>query len=90
MVFCLTQIGGLNQAAYNLFFFVLLQEKEGVFLLDDNRISEINLSSGQTKKKIPKLQPLLPRVIKMVGSQNGKSVFRVVYLIFTYWVCRWL
>ncbi|XP_076876883.1 ciliogenesis and planar polarity effector 1 isoform X2 [Brachyhypopomus gauderio] len=47
------------------------QEKEGVFLLDDNRISEINLVSGQSKRKTPKLQTLLPRVVTMSGSQNG-------------------
>ncbi|XP_049324352.1 ciliogenesis and planar polarity effector 1 isoform X3 [Astyanax mexicanus] len=47
------------------------KEKEGVFLLDDTRISEINLVSGQTKKKTPTLQPLLPRVVTMAGSQNG-------------------
>ncbi|XP_058267346.1 ciliogenesis and planar polarity effector 1 isoform X3 [Hemibagrus wyckioides] len=47
------------------------KEKEGVFLLDDNRISEINLQSGQTKKKIPKLHQLLPRVLTMSSSQNA-------------------
>ncbi|MBN3318195.1 CPLN1 protein, partial [Atractosteus spatula] len=47
------------------------QEKESVFLLDDKRISEINLVSGRTKKKIPKLQPLLKNVITMSGSGNG-------------------
>ncbi|XP_053501766.1 ciliogenesis and planar polarity effector 1 isoform X4 [Ictalurus furcatus] len=47
------------------------KEKEGVFLLDDRRISEINLRSGQTKKKIPKLQQLLPRVLTMSSSRNG-------------------
>ncbi|XP_060764829.1 ciliogenesis and planar polarity effector 1 isoform X4 [Neoarius graeffei] len=47
------------------------KEKEGVFLLDDNRISEISLRSGQTKKKIPKLQQLLPNVLTMSSSQNG-------------------
>ncbi|XP_056323405.1 ciliogenesis and planar polarity effector 1 [Danio aesculapii] len=47
------------------------REKEGVFLLDDNRISEIHLSSGRTKKKISKLQPLLQRVVTMSASQNG-------------------
>ncbi|KAK3549848.1 hypothetical protein QTP86_015286, partial [Hemibagrus guttatus] len=49
----------------------LPQEKEGVFLLDDNRISEINLHSGQTKKKIPKLHQMLPRVLTMSSSQNA-------------------
>ncbi|TRY66456.1 hypothetical protein DNTS_034999 [Danionella cerebrum] len=48
------------------------REKEGVFLLDDNRISEIHLISGRTKKKIPKLQPLLQAVVTMSPSQNGK------------------
>ncbi|XP_066507194.1 ciliogenesis and planar polarity effector 1 isoform X2 [Hoplias malabaricus] len=47
------------------------KEKEGIFLLDDTRINEINLMSGQTKKKTPKLHPLLPRVLTMSGSQNG-------------------
>ncbi|XP_051542049.1 ciliogenesis and planar polarity effector 1 isoform X2 [Myxocyprinus asiaticus] len=47
------------------------REKEGVFLLDDNRISEIHLVSGQTKKKTPKLQPLLQRVVTMSASENG-------------------
>ncbi|XP_073686293.1 ciliogenesis and planar polarity effector 1 [Garra rufa] len=47
------------------------REKEGVFLLDDNRISEIHLVSGRTKKKTPKLQPLLTRVVTMSASQNG-------------------
>ncbi|KAL0183117.1 hypothetical protein M9458_022492, partial [Cirrhinus mrigala] len=37
---------------------------------DDNRISEIHLASGRTKKKIPKLQPLLQRVLTMSASQN--------------------
>lgn len=43
-----------------------------MFLLDGNRISEINLRSGQTKKKIPKLQQLLPKVLTMSSSQNGE------------------
>ncbi|KAM9820132.1 LOW QUALITY PROTEIN: ciliogenesis and planar polarity effector 1 [Neosynchiropus ocellatus] len=47
------------------------QEKESVFLLDDKRISEINMVSGQTKKKTPKLHPLLNRVVTMASSNNG-------------------
>ncbi|XP_038152752.1 ciliogenesis and planar polarity effector 1 isoform X1 [Cyprinodon tularosa] len=47
------------------------QEKESVFLLDDKRISEINMVSGRTKKKIPKLHPLLSSVVKMTPSHNG-------------------
>ncbi|KAL0965668.1 hypothetical protein UPYG_G00284190 [Umbra pygmaea] len=46
-------------------------EKESVFLLDDKRISEINMVSGRTKKKTPKLHPVLPRVVTMAASQNG-------------------
>ncbi|XP_058644711.1 ciliogenesis and planar polarity effector 1-like [Onychostoma macrolepis] len=38
---------------------------------DDNRISEIHLVSGRTKKKTLKLQPLLQRVVTMSASQNG-------------------
>uniref|UniRef100_UPI003AAFEDE3 ciliogenesis and planar polarity effector 1 n=1 Tax=Centroberyx gerrardi TaxID=166262 RepID=UPI003AAFEDE3 len=47
------------------------QEKESVFLLDDKRISEINMVSGRTKKKTPKLYPLLTSVVTMAASQNG-------------------
>ncbi|XP_029921144.1 ciliogenesis and planar polarity effector 1 isoform X2 [Myripristis murdjan] len=47
------------------------QEKESVFLLDDKRISEINMASGRTKKKTPKLYPFLSRVVTMAASQNG-------------------
>ncbi|RXN00008.1 hypothetical protein EOD39_10435 [Acipenser ruthenus] len=50
------------------------QEKESVFLLDDKRISEINLVSGRTKKKTPKLQSLLKNVVTMTASKNECSV----------------
>lgn len=48
-----------------------LQEKESVFLLDDKRISEINMVSGRTKKRTPKLHPLLNSVVTMASSHNG-------------------
>ncbi|NXW83315.1 CPLN1 protein, partial [Alopecoenas beccarii] len=47
------------------------QEKEAVFLLDDKRINEINLTSGKTKKKIPQLQSLLKNVVVLTTSRNG-------------------
>ncbi|XP_020563328.1 protein JBTS17 isoform X3 [Oryzias latipes] len=47
------------------------QEKESVFVLDDRRISEINMVSGRTKKKTPKLHPLLNNVVTMASSRNG-------------------
>ncbi|KAM6975927.1 LOW QUALITY PROTEIN: ciliogenesis and planar polarity effector 1 [Tautogolabrus adspersus] len=47
------------------------REKESVFLLDDKRISEINMVSGRTKKKTPKLHPLLNSVVRMASSHNG-------------------
>uniref|UniRef100_A0A3B4AUS7 Ciliogenesis and planar polarity effector 1 n=1 Tax=Periophthalmus magnuspinnatus TaxID=409849 RepID=A0A3B4AUS7_9GOBI len=47
------------------------QEKQSVFLLDDKRISEINLVSGRTKKRTPKLHPLLNNVVTMASSSNG-------------------
>ncbi|KAF7700988.1 ciliogenesis and planar polarity effector 1 isoform X2 [Silurus meridionalis] len=55
------------------------KEKEGVFLLDDNRISEIDLRSGQTKKKIPKLHQLLPKVLTMSSSQNGLWLVGILF-----------
>lgn len=51
---------------------VTLQEKESVFLLDDKRISEINMVSGRTKKRTPKLHPLLNSVVTMASSHNGE------------------
>ncbi|XP_074546537.1 ciliogenesis and planar polarity effector 1 isoform X2 [Halichoeres trimaculatus] len=47
------------------------KEKESVFLLDDKRISEINMVSGRTRKKTPKLHPLLNSVVTMASSHNG-------------------
>ncbi|XP_030005045.1 ciliogenesis and planar polarity effector 1 [Sphaeramia orbicularis] len=47
------------------------QEKESVFLLDDKRISEINMVSGRTKRRTPKLHPLLNNVVTMGSSHNG-------------------
>ncbi|XP_062290536.1 ciliogenesis and planar polarity effector 1 [Scomber scombrus] len=44
------------------------QEKESVFLLDDKRISEINMVSGRTKKRTPKLHPFLNSVVTMASS----------------------
>lgn len=51
----------------------MLQEKESVFLLDDKRISEINMVSGRTKKRTPKLHPLLHSVVTMASSHNGEG-----------------
>ncbi|KAJ3604992.1 hypothetical protein NHX12_027043 [Muraenolepis orangiensis] len=48
------------------------QEKEAVFLLDDRRISEVNMVTGRTKKKTPKLQPLLHGVVTMAASKTGE------------------
>nr|XP_048705548.1 ciliogenesis and planar polarity effector 1 isoform X10 [Caretta caretta] len=47
------------------------QEKEAIYLLDDKCISEINLLSGKTKKKIPRLQSLLKNVVVLATSRNG-------------------
>uniref|UniRef100_A0A8C3RPH2 Ciliogenesis and planar polarity effector 1 n=1 Tax=Chelydra serpentina TaxID=8475 RepID=A0A8C3RPH2_CHESE len=47
------------------------QEEEAIFLLDDKCISEINLLSGKTKKKIPRLQSLLKNVVVLATSRNG-------------------
>ncbi|NXV40160.1 CPLN1 protein, partial [Uria aalge] len=47
------------------------QEKESIFLLDDKHINEINLASGKTKKKIPRLQSLLKNVVVLTTSTNG-------------------
>uniref|UniRef100_F7FWK2 Ciliosis and planar polarity effector complex subunit 1 n=1 Tax=Monodelphis domestica TaxID=13616 RepID=F7FWK2_MONDO len=46
------------------------QEKEAIFLLDDRHVNEINLPSGKTKKKIPRLQLLLKNVVILTTSSN--------------------
>ncbi|XP_074058200.1 ciliogenesis and planar polarity effector 1 isoform X3 [Macrotis lagotis] len=46
------------------------QEKEAIFLLDDKNINEINLPSGKTKKKIPRLQFLLKNTVILTTSRN--------------------
>ncbi|XP_070267917.1 ciliogenesis and planar polarity effector 1 [Myotis yumanensis] len=46
------------------------QENEAVFLLDDKLIHEINLLSGRTKKKIPRLQPFLKHLVALTTSSN--------------------
>ncbi|XP_028317922.1 ciliogenesis and planar polarity effector 1 isoform X2 [Gouania willdenowi] len=47
------------------------EEMESVFLLDDKRISEINMVSGRTKKRIPKLHSLLSSVVTLSNSHTG-------------------
>ncbi|KAM8829024.1 ciliogenesis and planar polarity effector 1 [Spinachia spinachia] len=47
------------------------KEKESVFLLDDRRISEVNMTSGRTKRRTPKLHALLNSVVTMASSHNG-------------------
>ncbi|XP_039399480.1 ciliogenesis and planar polarity effector 1 isoform X8 [Mauremys reevesii] len=54
------------------------QEKEAIFLLDDKCISEINLLSGKTKKKIPQLQSLLKNVVILATSRNGAWLAGIV------------
>uniref|UniRef100_F6REV0 Ciliosis and planar polarity effector complex subunit 1 n=1 Tax=Ornithorhynchus anatinus TaxID=9258 RepID=F6REV0_ORNAN len=47
------------------------QENEATFLLDGKDINEIDLLSGRTKKKIPRLQSLLKNVVVLATSRNG-------------------
>lgn len=54
-----------------------------MFLLDDKRISEINMVSGRTKKKIPKIHPFLNRVVTMASSQNGELNTFMSYIFMT-------
>nr|XP_033788641.1 ciliogenesis and planar polarity effector 1 isoform X2 [Geotrypetes seraphini] len=47
------------------------QEKESIFILDEKQLSELNLPSGRTKKKAPRLQTLLRNAIILATSRNG-------------------
>ncbi|KAG7224026.1 hypothetical protein INR49_015283 [Caranx melampygus] len=54
------------------------QEKESVFLLDDKRISEINMVSGRTKKRTPKLHPLLSNFFGVQHSVGYQDIPHVL------------
>ncbi|XP_039608785.1 ciliogenesis and planar polarity effector 1-like [Polypterus senegalus] len=47
------------------------QTTESIFMLDDKRISEINIVTGRKKKKSPKFSALLKNVINLATSTNG-------------------
>ncbi|TNN81260.1 putative protein C5orf42 [Liparis tanakae] len=64
----------VTQLTFNLGCHRCSEEKESVFLLDDRRISEINMMSGRTKKRTPKLHPLLNSVVTMASSHNRYNV----------------
>lgn len=63
------------------------QEKESVFLLDDKRISEINMVSGRTKKRTPKLHPLLNNVLTMASSHCG-TFYKIQTFLLHVEVCQ--
>lgn len=56
-----------------------------MFLLDDKRISEINMVSGRTKKRTPKLHPLLNSVVTMTSSHGGEFGLETKFR--TLWPC---
>lgn len=45
---------------------------QSVFLLDQQRISVLYMTSGKTKRKITKLQPLLKHVVRMSPTSSGR------------------
>ncbi|XP_051784537.1 ciliogenesis and planar polarity effector 1-like [Erpetoichthys calabaricus] len=47
------------------------QATESIFMLDDKRVSEINLVTGRKKKKNPKFSALMKNVINLATSTNG-------------------
>ena len=55
-------------------FCYLLQEQDGLYLLDGKRISQLHIPSGKTKKKISKLHGLMNDVCALNVSQNGKKI----------------
>lgn len=57
-----------------------------MFLLDDKRISEINMVSGRTKKKIPKIHPFLNRVVTMASSHNGELKTFMSYIFILHFI----
>ena len=55
-------------------FCYLLQEQDGLYLLDGKRVSQLYIPSGKTKKKISKLHGLMNDVCALNVSQNGKKI----------------
>ena len=51
---------------------VLLQVQESLFLFDSARLSVLYVPSGKTRRKIPKLHPLLSNVAALSYSDNGE------------------
>ncbi|XP_059830058.1 ciliogenesis and planar polarity effector 1 isoform X2 [Hypanus sabinus] len=47
------------------------QEKEAILLSDEQQLSVLNLSTGRTQRKIPKVQPLLKNVLSVATSASG-------------------
>ncbi|XP_062905717.1 ciliogenesis and planar polarity effector 1 isoform X1 [Mobula hypostoma] len=47
------------------------QEKEAILLNDEQRLSVLNLNTGRTQSKIPKVQPLLKNVLSVATSASG-------------------
>ena len=54
-----------------------LQGRDGLYLLDGKRISQLYIPSGKTKKKISKLHGLMNEVCALNVSQNGKKNFNL-------------
>nr|XP_032826472.1 ciliogenesis and planar polarity effector 1-like [Petromyzon marinus] len=46
-------------------------DSENLLLLDERRASVLFLPSGRTRRRVPRLHPLLPRVVAMAPSRNG-------------------
>jgi hypothetical protein len=52
----------------------ILQEQDGLYILDGKRISQLYIPSGKTKKKISKLHGLMNDVCALNVSQNGEKI----------------
>ncbi|XP_061421425.1 ciliogenesis and planar polarity effector 1-like [Lethenteron reissneri] len=46
-------------------------DSENLLLLDERRASVLFLPSGRTRRRVPRLHSLLPRVVAMAPSRNG-------------------
>jgi hypothetical protein len=52
----------------------ILQEQDGLYILDGKRVSQLYIPSGKTKKKISKLHGLMNDVCALNVSQNGEKI----------------
>ena len=54
----------------------IVQVQESLFLFDEQRLSVLYVPSGKTRRKVPKLTPMLANVAVLTHTDNGTYSIR--------------